>query len=112
PPAQGSAPSDHGATPAPRQAALGRDRVRCGATMAAKPAQPDRPRPPAKPRARKRKPAAEPASRGLSPDEIADGSAPTEVRALTDAIEAAGGRSLAAYRDPLGGSWLVLAALP
>jgi ParB family chromosome partitioning protein len=67
---------------------------------------------PAKPRARKKKSAAEAGSRGLSPAEMASGDAPADVRALTNAIEQCGGRTLATYREPLGGTWLCLAALP
>jgi ParB family transcriptional regulator, chromosome partitioning protein len=61
---------------------------------------------------RKRKKAAESASRGLTAREVADGSAPTKVAALRDAIEGDGGSALALFRDPLGGHWQILAALP
>lgn len=62
-------------------------------------------------RARKQR-SVEPASRGLSPREVAAADAPAKVRALGDAIESDGGAVLASYRDPLGGNWQVLAALP
>jgi ParB family chromosome partitioning protein len=55
---------------------------------------------------------AEPASRGLAPEEIAAESAPAQVEALASRVRDAGGSPLARYRDPLGGSWLLLAALP
>jgi ParB family chromosome partitioning protein len=49
---------------------------------------------------------------GLTADEVADGSPPAEVTKLEKAIEGAGGKVLAAYREPLGGHWVALAALP
>ncbi len=54
----------------------------------------------------------DPASRGLSAAEVAAESPPAEVAELAAAVEAAGGRVLATYRDPWGGKWLALAALP
>jgi ParB family chromosome partitioning protein len=51
-------------------------------------------------------------ARGLLPAEVAEGLAPADVRALQAAIADDGGRVLAAYRDPLGARWQVLAALP
>jgi ParB family chromosome partitioning protein len=65
-----------------------------------------------KPSARRRRKEAEPASRGLAAAEISAGAAPAEVGALAAAIREAGGSVLASYRDPLGGHWLTLAALP
>jgi ParB family chromosome partitioning protein len=62
---------------------------------------------------RKRKKAAESASRGLTAGETAEGgAAPPKVGALRDAIAADGGAVLAVFRDPLGGHWQCLAALP
>jgi len=61
---------------------------------------------------RKRKKAAESASRGLTARDVADGSPSEKVTALRDAIEKDGGASLALFRDPLGGHWQILAALP
>ncbi len=61
---------------------------------------------------RKRKVKAEAGSVGLTADEVASGSPPGEVEELTSKIEAAGGKTLAAYREPLGGHWVALAALP
>jgi ParB family chromosome partitioning protein len=66
----------------------------------------------AKPRARKRKTGAEPASRGLTAGQVAGGSEPAKVEALRRAIEADRGSVLGSYRDPVGGHWHLLAALP
>ena len=75
--------------------------------------KPARAKEPTKPRApRKKKGVREGGSRGLTATEAARSEAPAEVRALTQAIEADGGATIGAYRDPLGGHWLVLAALP
>ncbi|HTL33370.1 MAG TPA: hypothetical protein VL326_09605 [Kofleriaceae bacterium] len=49
---------------------------------------------------------------GLTAEECADGSPPAEVNKLKKQIEDAGGQVLAAYREPLGGNWVALAALP
>ncbi len=51
-------------------------------------------------------------SRGLDAAKVAGGDAPAEVEALTRRLERDGGTVLAAYRDPLGGRWQLLAALP
>jgi ParB family chromosome partitioning protein len=59
---------------------------------------------------RKTKPKAK--SAGLEPEEVADESPPANVEELAETVEAEGGRVLSRYRDPLGGHWLVLAALP
>ncbi|MBV8759727.1 MAG: chromosome partitioning protein ParB [Deltaproteobacteria bacterium] len=61
---------------------------------------------------RKRKVKAEAGSVGLTADEVAAGSPPGEVEELSSKIEGAGGKTLAAYREPLGGHWVALAALP
>ncbi len=61
---------------------------------------------------RKRKVKAEAGSVGLTAEEVAGGTptgAAAEVGAL---VLAAGGQVLATYRDPFGGHWVVLAALP
>jgi ParB family chromosome partitioning protein len=63
--------------------------------------------PPRKPR---KKAAA--AAVGLTIDEIAGTKAPKEVTALGDQVAADGGAVLATYRDPYGGGWLLLCALP
>jgi ParB family chromosome partitioning protein len=65
---------------------------------------------PAKPRARKKK-GAEPGSRGLTPAQVAE-APPDSLTELQGGIVSDGGRVLAAYRDPVGGHWHVLAALP
>lgn len=62
-----------------------------------------------KPRGRRKKGPAGPI--GLRPEETR-AEAPAPVKDLCRAIEDDGGAALAAYRDPLGGRWLVLAALP
>ncbi len=52
------------------------------------------------------------ASRGLTAAEVADTSSPASVEQLRGEIESDGGSVLSAFRDPLGGHWQVLAALP
>src|SRR5262245_28490852 len=49
---------------------------------------------------------------GLEPQKILAEPTPGEVDALCEAIDADGGRVLASYREPFGGKWLILAALP
>ncbi len=63
------------------------------------------------PRSR-RKAETPPASRGLVPAQVAGGEPPAKVAALGETIAADGGAVLRAYRDPLGGRWQLLAALP
>jgi ParB family chromosome partitioning protein len=65
---------------------------------------------PATTRKRKKKPEA--GSVGLEAAEVASGTPPTEVGRLRMQIEAAGGTVIAAYREPFGGFWVALAALP
>ena len=55
---------------------------------------------------------AEAGSRGLDAAELGEGQAPDEVEALAKAVVGDGGSVLARYRDPLGGHWQLLAALP
>jgi ParB family chromosome partitioning protein len=69
------------------------------------------PKKPAAPR-KPRKVKPEAGSVGLTVDEVATGSPPEEVAALRKQIEKAGGHVLAAYREPFGGNWVALAALP
>jgi ParB family chromosome partitioning protein len=64
------------------------------------------------PTKRKRKPKFEPASIGLTAAECGDGTGPRALDALCESIRAAGGAALSRYREPLGGHWVVLAALP
>src|ERR1700742_1738945 len=61
---------------------------------------------------RKKKTKAAPGSVGLSADEVASGSPPESVTKLRGLIEAANGHVLSAYREPFGGHWVALAALP
>jgi ParB family chromosome partitioning protein len=61
---------------------------------------------------RKRKVKAEAGSVGLTAEEVAADSPPGEVTQLARKIEDAGGKTLAAYREPLGGHWVALVALP
>lgn len=61
---------------------------------------------------RKRKVKAEPGSVGLSADEIGSGAPPSAIGDLGHTVEAAGGHVLASYREPFGGHWVALAALP
>ena len=49
---------------------------------------------------------------GLAATELQAAAPPGEVAELHHAIESDGGRTLAVYREPYGGRWLLLAALP
>jgi len=59
---------------------------------------------------RRRRPAGQ--STGLSATELQAAAPPGEVAELHRAIEEDGGKVLAVYREPYGGHWLMLAALP
>ncbi len=59
---------------------------------------------------RRRKPAG--TSSGLTATELQAAAPPGEVAELHGAIDRDGGKVLAIYREPYGGRWLVLAALP
>jgi ParB family chromosome partitioning protein len=59
---------------------------------------------------RKKKPKA--GTVGLSATEVAEGAPPRAVEELAEAIAADGGVALSRYREPFGGSWIVLASLP
>jgi ParB family transcriptional regulator, chromosome partitioning protein len=61
---------------------------------------------------RSKKTKAEPRSRGIAAEALAQGSPPAGVADLARGIESDGGAVLATYRDPLGGSWQILAGLP
>ncbi|HTO72499.1 MAG TPA: ParB/RepB/Spo0J family partition protein [Gemmatimonadales bacterium] len=50
--------------------------------------------------------------RGLNAREVTSTAAPSGIRQLSEQIESDGGAILAAYRDPLGSHWQLLAALP
>ena len=83
------------------------------APKAPKPAAPKKPaaaKKPSTPRTRKVKPEA--GSVGLTATEVAAGSPTPEVAQVRKKIEDAGGTVLAAYREPFGGNWVALAALP
>jgi ParB family chromosome partitioning protein len=68
------------------------------------------PKKPATPRKRKVKAAA--GSIGLAASEVTASAPPAEVTRLGAQIEAAGGTVIASYREPFGGFWVALAALP
>ena len=61
---------------------------------------------------RKKKPEIPAASRGLEARRLASATPPAAVSAIAGRIEEDGGTVLAVYRDPLGGHWQLLAALP
>jgi ParB family chromosome partitioning protein len=61
---------------------------------------------------RRKKKAPVGALEALEAKEIGSGKAPAEVADLAAAVEEEGGSALATYRDPYGGHWLILAALP
>ena len=61
---------------------------------------------------RKKKVKAAAGSVGLTAEEVASGTPPPELAKLRKQIEDAGGRALSVYREPLGGHWVALAALP
>ncbi len=61
---------------------------------------------------RRKKREAEPVSRGPSATALGGPAPPAAVAQLAADIEADGGASLAPYRDPVGGHWQILAALP
>jgi len=54
----------------------------------------------------------EASSRGLTAAETIEQARPNEVLALEETVAKADGVVLAAYRDPLGGRWLIFAAVP
>lgn len=51
-------------------------------------------------------------STGLGPQDLLSASPPDNVEELQQAIETDGGKILASYREPFGGHWLIMAALP
>lgn len=59
---------------------------------------------------RRKKP--EPGSRGLAPSAVIEGDVPEDVVNLRATIEGDGGVVLATYREPIGGHYTVVAALP
>ncbi len=60
----------------------------------------------------KRRKKAEAKSRGIEASEAAEGTPSPAATALAEAVREDGGTVLAVYRDPLGGHWQLLAALP
>ena len=62
--------------------------------------------------AKKAKRAAAARTRGLDAGHLASGAHPASVTALAERVERDGGTVLAAYKDPLGGHWQLIAALP
>jgi ParB family chromosome partitioning protein len=60
----------------------------------------------------RRKARPDPGSVGLSATECATGTPTAAIGALAGQIATAGGAVLATYREPLGGHWVILAALP
>jgi ParB family transcriptional regulator, chromosome partitioning protein len=60
---------------------------------------------------KKKKPEVAAASRGIDARKIA-GAPPAAVAALSEKIADDGGTVIGAYRDPIGGKWQILAALP
>ena len=60
---------------------------------------------------KKRRKKVEPGSRGLSATQMR-GKPPKEIEELVNAVEEDGGTPFSPYRDPLGGQWLLIAALP
>lgn len=67
---------------------------------------------PAAKRSKRKRAAVEAASRGLDARRVASGTPPAPVEELSRSIESDGGVVLATYREPLGGHWQLLAALP
>ena len=63
-------------------------------------------------RAKKKKSAAPAASRGLEARRLTSTQPPASVETLGRTIEDDGGVIIGTYRDPLGGNWQMLAALP
>src|SRR4051812_35499921 len=61
---------------------------------------------------RKKKVKAAAGSVGLTAEEVGGGTPSAEVSKLKKEIESAGGNALSLYREPLGGHWVALAALP
>ena len=62
--------------------------------------------------ARKKKLQGEPASRGLEADALAEGKPPPGIADLIRAVEGDRGTVIGTFRDPVGGNWQLLAALP
>src|SRR5262245_18834711 len=63
-------------------------------------------------RPRRKKKAAEPASRGLGATQLDAATPPLNVQQLRSSVLEDGGSVLGMYRDPIGGNWQILAGLP
>ncbi len=61
---------------------------------------------------KKRRKKAEQESRGLTAKQVGGGDPPAEIQQVIATIGDDGGTVIGAYRDPLGGNWQVMAALP
>ncbi|HEX4826132.1 MAG TPA: ParB N-terminal domain-containing protein [Candidatus Polarisedimenticolaceae bacterium] len=61
---------------------------------------------------KKKRTKAEARSRGLTPATLTSGNVPAAVDALRRQVDEDGGEVLATYKDPVGGRWQILAALP
>ena len=61
---------------------------------------------------RKKKHQGEPGTRGLEPTALAEGKRPAGLADLVRAVEGDGGTVIGTFRDPIGGHWQLLAALP
>jgi ParB family chromosome partitioning protein len=61
---------------------------------------------------KRRKKKAEQESRGLTAKQVGGGEPPPEIQKVVATIGDDGGTVIGAYRDPLGGNWQVMAALP
>jgi ParB family chromosome partitioning protein len=65
-----------------------------------------------KPVRKKRRKKVAPASAGLTPSQVTDEPKPPVVRALERQVADDGGTVIGSYRDPLGGHWQLVAAVP
>jgi len=67
---------------------------------------------PAEKKPRRKRKAAVVEPRGLTARQVGAGAPPAEIMRLMEAIEGDGGAVIGPYREPLGGLWQVIAALP
>src|ERR1041385_7982161 len=61
---------------------------------------------------RRRRKSAAPEPRGLTARQVGGGAPPAPVMRLMESVEGDNGTGIGAYREPLGGLWQVIAALP